>query len=309
LSFSALGTRLLQRGQVSYADPNFRYSSWAATVLLYGEHNSQNPIFTSRNAVGTLQFQKPLSADKTKNVFLRYSYQQTGLSNLLIPELVPPEDQHLRLSTLSANYIRDTRDSTVDAHKGFYQSFEVDFNPSALGSSVNFTRFLGQTAYYRKIFGNTVWANSIRLGFESAFGDSHVPISEEFFSGGSNTLRGFPLNGAGPQHAIPACGNPADPSTCVVITVPLGGRQLVILNSEFRIPLSMVMKNLGVAAFYDGGNVFTAIGFHGQYTNSVGAGLRYSTPVGPVRIDIGHNLNSPPGIKSTQIFITLGQAF
>jgi len=83
----------------------------------------------------------------------------------------------------------------------------------------------------------------------------------------------------------------------------------VILNSEFRIPLSMIMKNLGVAAFYDGGNVFRAIGFHGQYTNSIGAGLRYSTPVGPVRIDIGHNLNGQPGIKSTQIFVTLGQAF
>jgi outer membrane protein assembly factor BamA len=309
LSFSALGSRLLQRGQLSYTDPNFLYSSWTATALAYGEHNSQNPIFTSRDAVGTLQFQKPLSGDKAKNLFLRYTYQQTGLSNLLIPELVPAEDMHVRLSTLAANYIRDTRDSTLDAHKGMYQSFEVDFNPSALGSSVNFARVLGQTAYYRKIFGNTVWANSLRLGFESAIGDSHVPISEEFFSGGGNTLRGFPLNGAGPQNAITACGDPGDPSTCVPIKVPLGGRQLVIVNSEFRIPLSMFMKNLGTAVFYDGGNVFKAIGFHGQYTNSIGAGIRYATPVGPVRIDIGHNLNGQPGIKSTQIFVTLGQAF
>jgi outer membrane protein insertion porin family len=309
LSFSGLGSRLLQRGQITYTNPNFRYTSWSATLSLLGEHNSQNPIFTSDDAQGTLQFQKPLDAAKTKNIFLRYSYQQTGLTNLLIPDLVPPEDRHIRLSILTANYVRDTRDATLDAHKGFYQSFQVDFNPKAIGSSVNFTRFLGQTAYYRRIFGNTVWANSIRLGFETALGDSHVPISEEFFSGGGSTLRGFPLNGAGPQNVITACGDPADPSTCVPIKVPLGGRQLVILNSEFRIPLSMIMKNLGVAAFYDGGNVFRAIGFHGQYTNTIGAGLRYSTPVGPVRIDIGHNLNGQPGIKSTQIFVTLGQAF
>jgi outer membrane protein insertion porin family len=309
LTFSGLGSRLLQRGQISYNNPNFRYTSWSATVSLLGEHNSQNPIFTSNNAQGTLQFQKPLDAAKTKNIFLRYTYQQTGLSNLLIPELVPPEDQHIRLSILTANYVRDTRDATLDAHKGFYQSFQIDFNPKAIGSSVNFTRVLGQVAYYRKIFGNTVWANSIRLGFETALGDSHVPISQEFFSGGGSTLRGFPLNGAGPQNVITACGDPGDPSTCVPIKVPLGGRQLAILNSEFRIPLSMIMKNLGVAAFYDGGNVFKAIGFHGQYTNSIGVGLRYSTPVGPVRIDVGHNLNGQPGIKSTQIFVTLGQAF
>ena len=62
-------------------------------------------------------------------------------------------------------------------------------------------------------------------------------------------------------------------------------------------------------AFYDGGNVFRTVGFHGQYLNNLGIGLRYATPVGPVRIDIGHNLNGQPGIKSTQIFITLGQAF
>jgi outer membrane protein insertion porin family/translocation and assembly module TamA len=65
-------------------------------------------------------------------------------------------------------------------------------------------------------------------------------------------------------------------------------------------------------AFYDGGNVFPQVGFGGfgsDYTNTVGVGLRYKTPVGPVRVDIGHNLNSPGGIKATQIFITLGQAF
>jgi outer membrane protein insertion porin family len=54
------------------------------------------------------------------------------------------------------------------------------------------------------------------------------------------------------------------------------------------------------------------VGFHdftSLYSNNVGLGLRYATPVGPVRIDLGHNLNPVPGIKSTQYFITIGQAF
>jgi outer membrane translocation and assembly module TamA len=97
------------------------------------------------------------------------------------------------------------------------------------------------------------------------------------------------------------------------INVPVGGSQLFILNSELRIPVDRIKKNLGIAAFYDGGNVFQHIGFGhdfwSNYSNTIGIGLRYATPVGPVRIDIGHNLNGRPGIKSTQFFLTLGQAF
>jgi len=62
-------------------------------------------------------------------------------------------------------------------------------------------------------------------------------------------------------------------------------------------------------AFYDGGNVFRDVTFKGQYTNSIGFGIRYATPVGPVRVDIGHLLNAPPGVGGIQYFITLGQAF
>ncbi len=109
---------------------------------------------------------------------------------------------------------------------------------------------------------------------------------------------------------FPVCSNPSDASTCTQIQVPDGGRQLLIINSELRIPVpitfpSPINRNLGFAAFYDGGNVFPRLGFHHFapiYSNSIGIGLRYSTPLGPVRIDVGHNLNAPPGIKSTAIF-------
>jgi len=220
---------------------------------------------------------------------------------------VPPEDVHTRLSTLAAVYIRDTRDNSLDAHKGQYNSLEFDVNPIVLGSNVNFVKLLGQVAYYKSL-QKVVWANSVRVGLQEPFSGSHVPISQKFFTGGGSTLRGFPLNGAGPQRTITICGNPADKSTCSPTTVPVGGNQLVILNSEFRIPVPL-KQGLGAVAFYDGGNVFPKIGFKGQYTNSIGLGLRYSTPVGPIRVDIGHNMNAPRGVSSIQYFITLGQAF
>lgn len=308
ITLSALAGRLDQRGGFTFQDPHFRSTNWASTFAISGEHDSTNPIFTSRFAESSFQLQRDLSGDRTKNLFLRYTYRQTGLTRLLIPELIPTQDQHVRLSTLAASFIRDTRDNALDAHKGIYESFELGLTPEALGSSVSFARLLAQTAYYKQIPAGIIWANSLRVGFEKPFSGSHVPVSEAFFSGGGSTLRGFPLNGAGPQRAITACGDPADTSTCSLINVPTGGNQLLILNSEFRIPVP-IKKGLGVVGFYDGGNVFRTIGFHGQYTNTVGFGIRYATPVGPVRIDIGHNLNAPPGIKATQYFITLGQAF
>jgi outer membrane protein assembly factor BamA len=315
LTFSGLAARLDQRGSIALSDPHFRWTNWAADISLSGEHNSQNPIYSSRLGTVGFTFRRALDKKKTQNFFLRYSYSQTGLTRLLIPDLVPPSDRHVRLSTFSASYTRDTRDRTLDAHRGIYESFELGVNPGIL-SNFDFARLLAQTAYYKKIAASIVWANSLRIGLEQPFGNSHVPLSERFFSGGGSTIRGFPLNGAGPQQTIPACGNPSDPSTCAFITVPVGGNQLLIINSELRIPvpidLPLVHKNLGIALFYDGGNVFQKIGFHdfgSQYKNTIGFGIRYKTPVGPVRFDIGHNLNAPPGIKSTQYFVTLGQAF
>jgi outer membrane protein assembly factor BamA len=308
MSFTALGSRLDQRGAITYTDPYFRGTNWTASTNIGGEHDAQNPVFTSLVGQAGFQLQRALNPDKTTNLFLRYNYSQTGLTDLLIPDLVPPEDRHVRLSNLSATYVRDTRDFQLDAHKGIYQTVEADFNPTALGSNFNFGKLLAQAAYYKQITSDKViWANSVRVGFAEPF-SGHVPLSQQFFTGGANTLRGFPLNGAGPQRKIPACGNAADPSTCSIITIPVGGNQLFLVNSEFRIPVPL-KQGLGIVPFYDGGNVFRTIGFHGQYTNTVGFGFRYATPVGPIRVDFGYNLNAPPGLSSFQTFITIGQAF
>jgi outer membrane protein assembly factor BamA len=301
-----------QRIGFTYTDPYFRGTNWKGSALASIEHNAQNPIFTARLANLGYQLEHALNAKKTSNLFLRYNFQITRISNLLIPELVPPNQLNVRLSTLSASYIHDTRDNVLDAHRGWYASAEFDVNPAWLGSNFSFAKFLGQLAHYKNIGKGIIWANSIRVGLEAAYAGSEVPVSQKFFTGGASTLRGFPLNGAGPQETIPACGVPTDPSTCVKITVPQGGNELLILNSELRFPLDAVKKGLGIVAFYDGGNVFPLVGFHdfaALYTNSVGLGLRYATPIGPVRVDVGHNLNPVPGIKSTQYFITIGQAF
>jgi outer membrane protein assembly factor BamA len=312
MTLGALYGPLERTAQFDYINPQFRWTKWRAVTEVAADYNKQNPIFTSRQVGASYQLEHPLDETNRQNVIFRYSLSHVNLTNLTIPELVPPSDRNTRLSTLSATYIRDTRNNALDPHKGTYASFEVDANPGFLGSSTTFTRLLAQGAYYRELRPDWIWANSVRGGLLVPTRGEEIPISQRFFTGGGSTLRGFPLNGAGPQSAVPACSNPSDPATCSLIEVPIGGVQLLIINSELRFPLRIINR-LGAAAFYDGGNVFDPTLphqlFNLRYTNSVGLGFRYPTPIGPVRVDIGRNLNPVPGINPTQLFITLGQAF
>jgi outer membrane protein insertion porin family len=307
-----VASRLDQRISFTYADPGLHGSSWSSLFSLSTERTSQNPIFTALLEQTSLQIEKSLDRKRTQKLIGGYSYERTDLSNILIPELVLPQDQHVKLSSFYLRYVRDTRDKPLDAHRGQYQTFTAGVTPEVLGSSSNFARFFGQTAFYKPIRPWLTWANNFRLGLAAPYGEAgYVPLSERFFSGGPDSLRGFPIDGAGPQRSIPVCSNPSDTSTCTLISVPAGGLMLAIFNSEARFPIPL-NENLGGVIFYDGGNVYANINAHqllSNYSNSVGIGLRYNTRVGPIRVDVGRNLSPLPGVKATQYFITLGQAF
>lgn len=317
-SISTFLSVLDQRGSFSYTDPQFLGLKWGSLLNVSGERSAQNPLFTARLGAGLLQFEKVLNAARTKRSQLRYQFQRTTLTNLLIQNFIPSEDQNVRSSMLAGTFIMDTRDKPLDAHRGVFETVDLGISPRSLGSTDNFARLFGQSAYYRQLRPWAVWANSVRVGLVDSFSGGHVPISEKFFSGGADSLRGFPLNGAGPQVTATLCTQANVLSTCNArITAPAGGLQLFIFNSEGRFPIpitfpSPINRNLGLVLFYDGGNVYSNIGFKGffsNYSNTVGIGLRYQTPIGPVRIDIGQNLNPVPGLKSTNLFVTLGQSF
>jgi outer membrane protein insertion porin family len=309
-SASILLSRLDQRALTTYSQPHFIGSQWQSLSSFSVERNSENPLFTA--GLGDLSFQveRLISRKFNTRLQLRYDFNKTTLSHLLVPDLVLPQDQNVRLSTWSATLLRDTRDKPLDAHQGSFSTVNFAITPTAFGSSANFAKLFGQYAYYKPVH-SLVFANSIRLGVATPFSGSFVPTSQLYFSGGGTSLRGFPIDQAGPQRLVPFCNVLQGQSGCVNVTVPVGGRGLFILNSEARFPLG-ITKALGGVLFYDGGNVYSAINFHNfvnNYSNTVGVGLRYATPIGPVRFDIGRNLNPVPGINPLQYYITIGQAF
>jgi outer membrane protein assembly factor BamA len=310
LSGNVLLSRLDQRFVTAYTQPHFIGSQWSSLSSFSIERTTENPLFAAGLGDLTFQVERVISRKKSTRLQIRYNFNKTILSQLLVPELVLPQDRNVRLSTFSGTLIRDTRDKPLDAHRGIFATTTLGITPVALGSSASFARFFGQYAFYKSLH-SVVFANSVRLGLAKAFAGSFVPTSELYFSGGGTSLRSFPIDEAGPQRIVPFCTGLQNQTGCVNVTVPIGGRGLFIVNSELRFPLK-IMKALGGVVFYDGGNVYSALSlpnFTGNYTNTVGIGLRYSTPIGPIRIDVGHNLNPVPGINPTQYYITLGQAF
>lgn len=309
-SMSVLLSRLDQKFLSTYTQPHFFKSQWQSLTSFSLERTSENPLFTASLGDASFQVERVISRKSNTRVQLRYDFNRTGLSHILVPQLVLQRDRSVNLSTVSGTLIRDTRDKPLDAHHGSFGTIDFRLTPTAFGSSADFAKLFMQYAFYKPVH-SIIFANSIRLGLASPFANSFVPTSQLFFSGGGTSLRSFPIDEAGPQRLVPFCNVLQGQSGCVNVTVPVGGRQLFILNSELRFPLH-INKSLGGVVFYDGGNVYRAINlpsFVNDYTNTIGVGLRYATPIGPVRFDIGRNLNPVPGINPLQYYITIGQAF
>jgi outer membrane protein insertion porin family len=245
-----------------------------------------------------------------------YQIQRTELFD----EQIAPADQLLvdrlfpqvRLSSFSSSIIRDTRDDPLDPSVGHYLSANGQIAARRIGSEVGFAKTFLTGQMFRTLPGarRTVVATAVRVGLAAGFqGDAgpfavdlrDLPASERFFAGGDTTVRGFALD----QLATPA--------TIDANGFPIGGNGLVILNAELRIP---VVGGFGVVGFFDAGNVFARSSdiSVADLRGSVGFGMRYKSPIGPIRIDWGFKLDRlefASGVREplTALHISLGQAF
>ena len=224
----------------------------------------------------------------------------------------------MRLSTLSASAVFSTRDDAFDPTRGVLIAVDTTVAPRAIGSEVGFVKGTWQSYFYKKVpwLPGAVFAGGARLGLAFGFPVSAVdangqpivieqelPASERFFAGGDTSVRGFALDQLGASDVIDQNG------------VSNGGNGLVIFNAELRFPVWQA-HSLGGAVFIDTGNVFAKVsGIDlGDLRSGVGFGIRWKSPVGPLRLDFAWKLRPITYGNGTREsgfawYITIGQAF
>ncbi len=300
----------------------------------------------------TAETNRTISRRDRSILFFRYRFESVRLLNiesLLLRDLLRP-DSRIRISGFGTTFVRDTRKrcnieytileiidrgepgepcrySASDPTNGDFLTAEYNVSVPALGANIGFHKFQGQYTYYHtftKLLNTTIAARGI-LGMARVFSrrnidassgvpdiESTLPISERFFAGGGNTLRGFEFESAGPRVAIVPEGifrnSDGEPVTLNPFTVPFGGNALAVVNIEARIPLNKLIR---AVPFYDGGNVFRRVSdifkpptvppddlvrrnLRAVWTHTVGFGLRVQTPIGgEFGVDYGYLLNRP----------------
>jgi outer membrane protein assembly factor BamA len=338
VTFKADVGSLQQRGRISYIAPRiFGSARWKLSFIAFYDNTLDVTTFTSQRLEGSVQADQIIN--KTSTMTYSFNYRRVKASNIEIsPAEIPLLSLPVRVGEPELTYIRNTRDNDLESTKGSYITGNASVASGYFGSQADFSRVLIQHTSYHAFGKNRapgkkfVFARSTRVGVQNAFGNTAIlppgtacppkepdcaiviPLAERFLSGGGNSLRGFGLNQAGPR----------DPVT----GFPLGGSALFLNNVELRFPPSLlpyVKDNVSFAIFEDAGNVFTdgttmlnnlvrwrqkdptaclqeatAAQCNFSYvSHAIGLGVRYKTPIGPVRFDFGYNLN-PPAFPSCQ---------
>ncbi len=315
LSFKVRASTLEYRAALGYTANNFLSDSALSLQLTgFAEKTQDVTTFTSTRYEGAVQLVETLTP--SSSLLYRYFYRRVEASNLnqtINPEEIPLLSQPTLVSGAGITYARDRRDNPGDPKRGTFNTADASVATTALGSSASFFRGFFQNSSFTSFGRAFVFARSLRFGVEEPLANTVegngpfnpaectaaqapaseeiIPLPERFFAGGGTSIRGFGLNQAGPR----------DPCS----GFPVGGLAILALNQELRFPMKLpwVGNRLGGTLFYDGGNVYTDfnhINFNWRppsvtelnyFSHTVGFGLRYPTPVGPVRVDFAYQLN------------------
>jgi outer membrane protein assembly complex protein YaeT len=313
LSFKARASTIQGRGLVTYTAPNyFASENFTLQLSAYYEKTHDIQTFDSRRAEGSIQVTQRLSA--TSSLLYRYAFRkvETILSpaaSITNAEQLPLFNQNTDIAEFGVSWLRDRRNSPSDPTRGDFETVDVDLAAKEIGSHTNFIHVYLQNSTYTPIGRHFVFARSTRFGIQTPYGNSvswDIPLPERFFAGGGTSLRGFGLNQAGPR----------DPNS----GFPLGGQAMLVFNQDLRFPmhLPLIGNRLGGAVFYDAGNVFASIRkitfrtapvapvFDPSHANvcltnctnelsyfshTIGFEFLYNTPIGPISIDLGYQLN------------------
>jgi outer membrane protein assembly factor BamA len=214
----------------------------------------------------------------------RYDRSQTFLP------LIPLETV-TATSALDVSALYDSRDNVLDARRGRFASLAVEYAPPGLGGDLTFVKGLSQFILSLPVGESLTWAQAYRVGLAHGFQGQQLRFDDRFKAGGANTVRGFETDSLGP-------------------TDPLGrhsGQATLIFNQELRYRYRW---GLGGVAFWDAGQVFDkASDLSLDLRHALGLGMRWESPVGLLRVDVGFPLQRREDEERYQLFFSIGQAF
>jgi outer membrane protein insertion porin family len=307
--------------QLSYLDPYVLDSQWTGSIDLYRSELAYTGFNRGANG-GSLtagyDFTNLAPWLEDFRIFLTYTLENVhvqaaiGTQDVLANQFLSGLTSSIRISF---NY--DKRDNRLFPTSGHLESASAEFATSLLGSENLFQRYRFIERFYRPLWLGLVFKTNISIGYIRATDPVNHPvaISEKFFEGGINSIRGYSLRSISPTLKIATVSEP----NAGIIDFPVGGNKELITNWEVEFPLlgSAGLRGVG---FFDAGNVFSEQEnfFHSSQRGgtlplglfmSVGFGLRWFSPLGPLRFEVGFPLTRRP-IDDAYLFeFTIGNFF
>lgn len=292
--------RLSERGNRSdlrYGEPRVAGTRWDGTAELLREERQEIGYDLERLGAA-LALQRDLLVERIRGLRTVVRYEVAQVERFDIDrslggaEIVTGGE---RIATLTPELTLDRRDRPLDPSTGSFHLLSLRGGDARLGSDASFLKGRLETQWFFDRLPPTVVALSARIGLAGPYaGTAALPIEERFVAGGSTTVRGYRENRLGP---LDDKGNPT------------GGNAAIVLNAEWRFPL---WRWFGGAGFADTGAVASEVARlePGDFKMGVGAGLRVSTPVGPLRLDMGYPLDTVARQpRELRFYLSVGHAF
>ncbi|MFP4445316.1 MAG: outer membrane protein assembly factor BamA [Desulfosudaceae bacterium] len=310
------GQSLSLRGEVGGTTTQYRLSftePWLFDIPLsagFDLYNWQVDYDTyDKNATGGgLRFGYPIF--ENTRLYLSNTYEVNKITNVSlfasqdIQDLDPDLKEKSVLSSVSASLVYDTRNRGINPSEGVKHSVTIEKAGGIFGGDIVFTKYTGETSWYQPLFWKLVGFAHSEIGYVREGSNGYLPDYERFYLGGMNSLRGFDW------HDIAIREEVNTPSG--TYTDESGGNKYVQFNAELHVPLFDEKIGLVGLLFYDTGNIYDD-GENmdlGQLRESAGFGVRWYSPMGPIRLERGYILDPEEGEDSGGRWeFTMGTAF
>jgi outer membrane protein insertion porin family len=294
LSAAVLLSGVERRIGLRFREPSFANAPIELTGELF-DHRRQKTGYEVFRQGGRVSLKHALTREL--RLLLEYRLESQEVQRHDPGILIDERDRrHARVAALGPLIMYDSRDDPRNPGKGMLASLRVETAQKYFGSQLRFPKAEGQVSVFLPLLRNSVLALSARTGLAR-----NLPLAESFFVGGVKTVRGFRFESIRPHRTVwDMEGNKAQ------VDVPANAK--LILNAEARFP---TIWDLQGVIFWDAGNAWesTAELDARHLRQSVGAGLRFMAPFGPIGFDMAFNLHPRPGESGARGELMIGHAF